>query len=178
MAQELGLNILSGNLLLGQLLKSQLEASITQLLTVVLDAPWGYAFSQQQALQSSASLIITDNPCGEFIEDLWDLHPTVLIAKQIGLDDLVFFCKQALQGNRLKIALPYQSPLTKAERKILRLSALHISLEEMSKRLNIGHGTLKNTLTHIYDKLELSGKEELGLYYLGALKNPLYLLET
>lgn len=78
--------VLSGNTLLGQLLETFLASENRGSLpvTVILDAPWGYAVKAfETELKHAATLVATDNPCGEYWDDLWDLGPTVLVAREL-----------------------------------------------------------------------------------------------
>lgn len=168
---QTGCCVLSGNALLGELLKTFLEeqARCRSPLTVILDAPWGYAYSVFEALsERSATLVVTDNPCGEYWDDLWDLAPTVLIAKQLSSGELLPIIDQLVKGERLRLTPFYQTPLTKTERKILRLCATQGDLKEVAEAAQVGAGTLKNHLSSIYGKLGLRGLVDLGFYYLGG----------
>ena len=168
------LQISSGNLLLVQLFEAQLADTTTQPLSVIVDAPWGYAFEGTALVQTENSLILTDNPCGEYLEDLWDLSPTVLIGREVSLKDFIFFVKQAAQGQKYKVCPTYQTPLTKSERKTLRLCADDPNLIRVAQKMYVSHGTLKNSLSHIYDKLDLQGLADLRSYYYGSGKNSDY----
>ena len=172
------LQVLSGNLLLKQLFELQLANIVTQPLSIILDAPWGYAFKAMSLVETPNSLILTDNPCGEYLLDLWDLSPTVLIGRETPLDDFIFFVKQAAQGHEHKVCIAYQTPLTKTERKTLSLCADNPNLSRAAQHMHVSHGTLKNTLSHVYSKLELQGLADLRSYYFGSGKNSDYAEST
>lgn len=160
--------ILSGNALLGELLKTFLEEQhrCRLPLTILLDSPWGYAYQALEAEpKRDATLVVTDNPCGEYWDDLWDLAPTVLIAKQLSSGELLPIIDQMAGGERLRFTSFYQTPLTRTERKILRLCATQQDLKRVSETLQVGSGTLKNHLSSIYGKLGLRGLVDLNLYY-------------
>lgn len=95
---------------------------------VIIDTAQGFAL-KAQICHKTPSVIVTDNPCPEYWEDLWEHLPTVLIARQnFNLEDLKQAVLQAeesfLAGKRSKQTPYYQSLLTLAERKVLRLCAL------------------------------------------------------
>lgn len=169
--------VLSSNSLVGELLETFLttEYSGTLPVTVVLDAPWGYA---HEAFASStfadmnadgvATVLASDNPCGEYWDDLWDLGSDVLIAKQLSSGELVSILTQVEAGSRAKLTPFYETPLTKTERKILRLCATQRNLKQVAELAQVGSGTLKNHLSSIYSKLGLRGLVDLNLYYFGG----------
>ncbi len=161
----------SGHSLISELLINQLEGKLKQPLSVVIDVPCGYAFKGIELVKKHLnSLIITNNPCGEYIEDLWDCKPTILIAKQVSLDEFIFFAQQAAQGKSHKICSWYVSPLTEAERNVLRLCVTRKTIAEVSEFLSVSSGTIKNQLCSIYSKLNLRGLSELCFYYFGMDK--------
>lgn len=110
------LRVLSGNALLGELLETFLTQQGRNGLrvTVILDAPWGYAYTAfEGAPQGRSTLIVTDNPCGEAWEDLWDLAPTALIAQQLSPGALLPTIDQTVRGQRLRLTPFYETPLTR-----------------------------------------------------------------
>ncbi len=158
--------------MLGQLLETFLTAEnkVSVPVTVILDAPWGYAHDAFVNLEGSKTLIATDNPCGEYWDDLWDLGPTVLVARQLPPGELLSLIDQAATGKKLRLTPFYSSPLTRTERKILRLCATQQNLKRVAELAQVGSGTLKNYLSAIYSKLELEGLVDLNLYYFGGKK--------
>lgn len=170
--------VLSGNSLVGELLETFLttEYSGTLPVTVVLDAPWGYAHeaftnaAAEHLLGGAATVLASDNPCGEYWDDLWELGPDMLIAKQLSPGELVSILTQVKAGSRAKLTPFYETPLTKTERKILRLYATQRNLKRVAELAQVGSGTLKNHLSSIYGKLELQGLVDLNLYYFGGKK--------
>ncbi len=54
---------------------SQSDTSVV----LVADAPWGFAFKVFSQYKSRPAVIMTDNPCPEYWDDLWDLKPLVLM---------------------------------------------------------------------------------------------------
>ncbi len=164
--------VLSGNALLGELLKHFLREQERGHLpiTVLLDAPWGYAYTAFAGLpEHGLTLVVTDNPCGEYWDDLWDLAPTGLIARQLSSGELLPIIDRVVRGERLRLTPFYQTPLTRTERKILQLCATLGDLKEVAEAARVGSGTLKNHLSSIYSKLELRGLTDLRPYYFGGV---------
>ncbi len=163
--------VFSGNILFKELLLEHLrhlpESSSFQALSLFLDVPWGFAAATFPHIESSHSIILTNNLCPEYLEDLWDLKPTVLVAKQLGLNQLEEYLEYARDGQSVKLVPNYNLALTKSERKVLRLAAEGEKVGEIAKALYLSEGTVRNALSTIYDKLELEHKSDLTLYYFG-----------
>lgn len=162
--------VISHNRLFCQLVQHELEPSLEHPLLIVVDAPWGSAFALELSIREQHTVILAENPCGEFLADLWQLEPTVLIAGNMDLEEFLFFCKQADKGKRHNLASDYHSPLTPNERKVLRLCAWCMQADAVADLLGVSMGTLKNTLSQIYGKLELAGFKDISPYYFGALQ--------
>ena len=56
--------------------------------------------------------------------------------------------------------------LTRREQDIVRLVAEGMRNEEISQKLNVTEHTVRNYLTHVFDKLGMSSRVELVLYSL------------
>jgi two-component system, NarL family, nitrate/nitrite response regulator NarL len=68
-------------------------------------------------------------------------------------------------------SLPHVKPgamalLTRREQDIVRLVAEGMRNEEISQKLNVTEHTVRNYLTHVFDKLGMSSRVELVLYSL------------
>ena len=165
------ITIHSGNKFFAELLKAYLdnmELSKQAPIDIILDAPWGFAFSVSPKIANNKTITITDNSCGEYHLDLLDLNPMVLIAKPIGLDDIKLAIEMVATGNSFQKIPNYQSPLTKTERKALQLCALNGDIKQVAKSMRISSGTLRNCLSEIYFKLDLDGMSDLALYYFNS----------
>lgn len=69
--------------------------------------------------------------------------------------------------------------LTKRETDIAAVIAEGLSNREASARLNLRESTVRNYLQHIYDKLGVSSRSELMLFWINrSLQTPLGLYET
>ena len=131
--------------------------------------PWNYAFTVMAMVETPYSLVITDNPCGEYCDDLFNLGVTVLISRQLELTELTYLLKQAVQGKRQHIGYFYKSPLTRRERRVLRQGALSSSIADVSTTLKMSEGSVRNCLSSIYGKVGLNSFSDLPLYYLGGI---------
>lgn len=68
--------------------------------------------------------------------------------------------------------------LTKREREIAAAIAEGLSNREASARLRLSEGTVRNYLQHVYDKLGVSSRSELMLFWINrSLQTPLALYE-
>ncbi len=165
------ITIYSGNKFFAELLKSYLdtlELSKQAQIDIILDAPWGYAFSVFAQINNNRTIIITDNQCGEYHLDLSDLKPMVLMAKPIGLDDIKLAVQMVAVENGYQKIPKYESALSKTERKALQLCALNSDRKQVAKMMHISPTTLRNYLSEIYSKLGLANVSDLALYYFSS----------
>ena len=165
----------SGNVLLTDALRSVLErrVSIDVATTLILDTPWGYAFDYYEDVKETMTVILTDNPCGEYWEDLWGLNPNALIFyggqlidyRALTLIELIFCLERAEKGERFRSTPYYKSPLTYRERTLLRLAALGGKPKAIAQKLDIAESTVRNILHNTYQKLGLNGQIDAIRYY-------------
>jgi DNA-binding NarL/FixJ family response regulator len=138
-------------------------------MVVIYDEPWGYALEALKAQSDELHVVLTGNPCPEYLEDLWGLHPALLIATHDTLKTFLEAIPLIQNGQRLKL-IPnptYQSPLTQAERLTLRYCALGLSDKEIAQRRGVTAHAVSNSLNLIYQKLGLKGRTQAALYYWG-----------
>lgn len=139
----------------------------THPLVLLLDAPVGFALAELMMEKLGNAVVVTDNPCPEYWDDLWDLQPQILLAGGHSLQEILHALNRALTGERYR-KTPYIPPvLTRRERDVLRLSAMAKSNAEIASQLGIGEKTVKNHLSNIYSKLNLSHRGQLQTYYWG-----------
>lgn len=134
---------------------------------IILDAPFGFAMSELPEVEASRTLIATDNPCPEYWDDLWQMEPQVLLVRGTTLEGIVKALKQAVRGESFKRTPSASSLLSKKERSILRLCAFGFDTSEIAQRLYLEPRTVRNYLSSILKKLELSNRTQLPLYYWG-----------
>jgi len=163
-----------GNALYQQLMHdyvSRTPLSNAEKLTVILDMPWLKAFEIFPTITTPYTLAITDNPCGEYCLDLFDLGVTVLISKQTNIEEFQYAMHTALRGERQHLRVHYETPLTDHERYILRQAIFASSPQMLSSHLQRSRTSVRNTLSVIYEKLNLEGFSDLPLYYFGGIDN-------
>lgn len=135
---------------------------------VVLDIPRGYALHTLEARTYAAHPIITvtDSPCAEYWEDLWDLGPAVLlVADHL---ELVNAIRRASAGERFRQTPGPATALTPAQRRVLRLLARGYSNQQIAEQLAMQRQTVKNILAAIYLVLELHNRNQALLHYWGV----------
>lgn len=158
---------------------------------LVLDIPQGTAFCSLKTLKSAEILDGQDKPdsldkpdsskgeqlriiavtfslCPEYCEDLWDMQPDVLLVDPKSTCDFTSAISRAIAGQSYKSIPGRATPLNQNERQILSLLARSSPNRDIAERLGTREKTVTNTLTRIYDKLNLKGREEAILYYWGA----------
>jgi DNA-binding CsgD family transcriptional regulator len=171
------ISVVCGFALLGESIADSMELRelnlhLTHSLQIIFDADWTFALNVPIDA-SKTSIIITDNPCPEYWEDLWDRKPTLLIAgKNIGAIDLFNYAIKAdtafTKVKRMKETPHYEVKLTQAQRKIFRLAVQPegFSIAEMAKlNGNCKEQTIRNHLQEIYNRLDIKNRTQLVLYY-------------
>ncbi len=131
---------------------------------IVLDRPWGYAAATLANYKLHNVLIASDNPCPEYQLDLLAAEPVALVTHVTG-DAIVrtLYCLEKANYHHPT----FDTTLTSAERKILRLVAKGLSNKQIAKMLDINNGTVHNHLRRVYNKLGLKSRVQAALYYLG-----------
>jgi DNA-binding CsgD family transcriptional regulator len=152
-----------------------ISSASTQL---VLDFPVGYALSAPQRLENDREqlIMVTWNPCQEYLEDLWDLEPGALLAgpvlqKQSLTETLSEVMDRVSNGERYRLTPGPSTPLTRCERLVLRYIAQGCSNRYVGQRLYVEEQTVKNTLRSVYRKVGVCNHTTAALYYWGMLQN-------
>ncbi len=138
-------------------------------LVLLLDVPSGFALQQLSALAAHTNqvIVVTENPCPEYWEDLWELGPCGLVVGATFDQLLVDTVAAVARGERCRVVPPAISPLTAAERTLLRQVAYGWDNRQIAVQLHVQEKTVRNTLTHIYAKLHLANRVQAALYYWG-----------
>lgn len=139
----------------------------TPSLNVLLDNPSGFAMNYLLGRSCPQCIVITDNPCPEYWDDLWDLRPRALLAGGHSLDELINAINRVFKGEIFRKTPFYETPLTIRERQCLMLCARGLNNAEIAAALGVKKRTVKNYLTYVYDKLNLKNREQAILYYWG-----------
>jgi len=138
-------------------------------IVIILDAPAGVAV---QALTSLARarrcrIVVTWNPCPEYWEDLWDMRPDALLVDPKLDTRLAIAMLHVVKGVNYRDTPTAQTSLTPTERHIFRLLSHGYSTRQIAQQMALQDQTVRNTLTNIYEKLELSSRNVAPLYYWG-----------
>ncbi|MCS7289009.1 MAG: LuxR C-terminal-related transcriptional regulator [Roseiflexus sp.] len=144
-------------------------------LLALLDAPFGYALRTlpAAALAHRQVVVVTHNPCPEYWDDLWEFRPAILLVSQCSLPALERALVHAAAGHRYRLTphgqvsdLPL-SPLTAAERAVLRALAHGRTNRQIAHDLRLSERRIANLATEVYRKLSLPGRSAAMLYYWG-----------
>jgi len=140
-------------------------------LRLLLDIPHGFAlhyldFESNKIFKTSQryfTIAISASKCIEYILDLQDFGNTTVIDLQ-SIDELPSIMSKVSQ-EELFIDNDEATPLSLAERRVLRCIAAGMSQKEIAQRLSFGHQYVKNTVASIYEKLDLRNLADAILYY-------------
>jgi DNA-binding CsgD family transcriptional regulator len=147
----------------------------TALIKIVLDFSPGYALSTLKSLKNNnlQLIVVTWNPCKEYMEDLWDLEPSALLAgeilqKQSLANMLPEVMDRVANGQRYRLTPGPSTPLTHGERRVLHCVAQGWPNSRIAQRLHVEEQSIKNTLRSVYRKLPISNHLQAALYYWGV----------
>ncbi len=150
---------------------SHVTQDLTHDVHLILDLPWGYCVEHPLLMQGHKTVILTDNPTGEYWEDLVSFQPTILLTgnptPQAILEAVFMAATRPHTQETLKLTPPYTPLLTPKERLILRLIAFGKDNKEIMKFLDISKGTLEGHVTHLHGKLAVKNRTQLAFYYWG-----------
>jgi len=134
---------------------------------LVIDAPPGFALRELRTHRLSPVVVMTENPCPEYWEDLWRLEPTVLLAGSHSLGDLMRAADRAGNGQRYRETPETDSLLSKREQAVMRLCAMGLDNQIIADRLGLSERSVRNNLDRICRKLGLENRAQVTLYYWG-----------
>lgn len=137
-------------------------------LHLILDLPWGFALTSPH-LRDAVSLVITQHPCPEYWEDVWDLGGGSLLAGTLDPEAIGRAAQAAGTGERVRLTPPARSALRPRERLILRYVALGWTNERIGLHLDWSDKTVRNKLIHLFAALGVQDRKEAALYYWGLL---------
>lgn len=139
--------------------------------TVLVDAPQGFAMRQLEQLAGAHSQVVvqTSNPCPEYLEDLWEQRPAVLLATHALNGELEDAIRRADRGERYRITPGQHTTLTTTERTLLRCLARGWTTERIAALRHVQPKTVHNALAIVCEKLQLPTRRAAMLYYWGRL---------
>lgn len=135
-------------------------------ITLLVDGPWGFALKREWYTQGEL-VVVTDNPCPEYWEDIGDLRPRALLAVGHSVHDTADALRRASNGEFFRRTPQHDSPLTSCERKLLRHSAMGWDNKRIAREFSLSEGTVKNGMNRIYGKLGFENRTQIALYYWG-----------
>jgi len=136
-------------------------------LTLVVDGPWGFALRSLQNSAPDCAVVVSDNPCPEYWEDLWDFDPCALLVGGHNLPDIVKALTRVQAGEVFRQMPHHDSPLTVGERQLLRAAASGLENKQVACEQQLSVGTVKNGLNRVFEKLGLKNRTQAALYYWG-----------
>lgn len=104
-------------------------------------------------------------PIAEYYAQLSEVleDPALPCADKAGLERVCSLGRRFVSGvAAVRAALLDTSPLTPREREIALLAKQRLSTQEIAQQLTISVATVRNTLSKVYDKLNIRGKAELA----------------
>ena len=136
-------------------------------ISLLIDGPWGFALKCLEQKTASKWVIVTDNPCPEYTEDLWSYGPHALLVGAHGAEEIVNALERTVLGEFFHRTPQHESPLSSLERKLLRCSAMGWENQRIAQTLNLKVGTVRNGLSRVFQKLGFENRAEIALYYWG-----------
>jgi len=136
-------------------------------LGLLIDAPWGVALQRLAQVDPSEWVVVTDNPCPEYWEDLWSFWPRSLLAGGHSTEHLADALGRAASGEFFRHTPQHDSPLTCMERRLLRYSAQGWENRRIAQELTLSEGTVRNGLSRVFEKLGFENRTQAVLYYWG-----------
>lgn len=145
----------------------RLDQAATTLL--LFDVPCGFALRLLPTLDHTSIhvIVITETSCPEYWEDVWDLQPASLLVG-MQLDQTLFEpLVQVSRGERYRRTPDRLSSLSSVERVMLHALACGWSNRRIAEHIQLEEKTVRNALTTIYAKLQVTNRVEATLYYWG-----------
>lgn len=134
---------------------------------LLIDGPWGIALQELAQNNPSEWIVVTDNPCPEYWEDLWTCLPRGLLTGGHRVEYLADALGRAASGEFFRRTPQHDSPLTCVERRLLRYSAQGWENRRIAQELALSEGTVRNGLCRVFEKLGFENRTQVALYYWG-----------
>ncbi len=138
---------------------------------LLIDAPLTFArrHLEQVGCARLRTIVVTANTCPEYIEDIWELQPTIVIVGNDVQQDVIQAVRRAANGERYCMA-PGPPRLSARDRAVLRYLAEGWEFATIADHLSLAEKTIRNRVSHIYRALGLQNRSELTLYYHDLLR--------
>jgi DNA-binding NarL/FixJ family response regulator len=122
---------------------------------------------QMPILERQRCMVQSFNPCPEYLDDLWQLGPCVLLNGTQDQRTLDWALERAANGQLYRQAPRFTSSLIPSERALLRYLPSGLSNKHIAKRLGLSDRTVRNRLVDIGEKLGLTNRTQIAMYYAG-----------
>jgi DNA-binding CsgD family transcriptional regulator len=145
---------------------SPLSVPTVRLLTDTQTSVLGL-LEQMPSLERQCCVVHSFNPCPEYLDDLWQLGPCVLLTGPQPQATLDWALERADSGQRYRQVARCTSSLIPSERALLRYLPSGLSNKHIAKRLKLSDRTVRNRLVDIGEKLGLENRTQIAMYYAG-----------
>ncbi|KEF35596.1 hypothetical protein RDMS_00940 [Deinococcus sp. RL] len=135
-------------------------------LHLLVDAPSGFAFAHRGSFEEQPTLVLTDNPCPEYLLDLRDAGPVAVLAGGHSFEEVQRGLERAAAGERFYHGPEVKSCLSGAERRILRYLVAGYSDKRIARQLGRSEKTIGNQVASVLKKLHINGRCQAVVYYL------------
>jgi DNA-binding NarL/FixJ family response regulator len=122
---------------------------------------------QMNTEERQRCVIHSFNPCPEYLEDLWQLGPCVLLIGPQDQRTLDWALERAAISQRYRQPARFTSSLIPSERILLRYLPSGLSNKHIAKRLKLSDRTVRNRFVDIGEKLGLDNRTQIAMYYAG-----------
>lgn len=167
---------------LGELVRSGInkqDISLLQsvLIKLIVDVPQGFALELMGTLaphdrRNWYLMAVTFSSCAEYWEDLWDLRPEGLVVVTDHSFDIASSIRRAARGENCRVTPNRTSALNRSERQLLNFVARGFTNKAIGQQLGLQEKTIMNSLTTIYNKLNVRSRTQAILYYWGLQCKP------
>jgi DNA-binding NarL/FixJ family response regulator len=122
---------------------------------------------QMSILERQRCVVHSLNPCPEYLDDLWQLGPCVLLSGPQPQSTLDWALARAANGQHYRQPARFTSSLIPSERILMRYLPSGLSNKHIAKRLKLSDRTVRNRLVDIGEKLTLDNRTQIAMYYAG-----------
>jgi DNA-binding NarL/FixJ family response regulator len=134
---------------------------------LLIDAPSGFALQELAHADPGNWVVVTDNLCPEYWEDLWACSPRGLLAGGHSAQSVTEALSRIRSSGAFRHTPQHTSPLTCVERRLLRHSAQGWENKRIAQELALSEGTVRNGLSRVFQKLGFENRTQVALYYWG-----------
>ena len=113
------------------------------------------------------TVVATRNPCPEYAADLWDTGVGGLVVGAHSEALIENLLERVTNGERVRQGGLIASELIPSERAILRFLPRGDCNKRIASRLGLSERTVRNRLVDVAEKLGLSNRTQIAMYYAG-----------